>query len=322
MNSFLDPHDLAKLEGLQLRARKIVEGFMAGPHRSPYRGFSTEFAEHRAYVPGDEIRYVDWKVFGRTDKYYVKQFEDETNLVCYLVLDVSASMRYQGPAAPLSKLEYAKCLAASLAWIVLNSHDAVSLTTYDEIVRSTLNPSSNATHLESILQVLQSSPESTTTRAGPLFHELAERFQKRGIVIILSDCIDELEPFAAGLKHLRHRQHEVALLQVLDPAELDFPFKQRMRFLDLEQEPGVITDPQTVRSAYLSEFQAFRDALQNHCYQQAIDYTLVRTDSAIDTVLSRLLVERSSSKHRSETIPQKRRAAGRQSGLRSRTSPS
>ena len=321
MNSFLDPHYLAKLEGLQLRARKIVEGFMAGPHRSPYRGFSTEFAEHRAYVPGDEIRYVDWKVFGRTDKYYVKQFEDETNLVCYLVLDVSASMGYQGPSAPLSKLEYAKCLAASLAWIVLNSHDAVSLTTYDEIVRATLNPSSNATHLESILQVLQSNPESTTTRAGPVFHELAERFQKRGIVIILSDCIDELEPFAAGLKHLRHRQHEVALLQVLDPAELDFPFTQRMRFLDLEQEPGVITDPQTVRSAYLSEFQAFRDALQNHCYQQAIDYTLVRTDSAIDTVLSRLLVERTSSKHRSGTTPQKSRATDSQRGLRSRTSP-
>ncbi|MBB77096.1 MAG: DUF58 domain-containing protein [Planctomycetaceae bacterium] len=319
MNSFLNPHHLAKLEGLQLRARKIVEGFMAGPHRSPYRGFSTEFAEHRPYVPGDEIRYVDWKVFGRTDKYYVKQFVDETNLVCYLVLDVSASMHYQGPAAPLSKLEYAQCLAASLAWIVLNRHDAVSLTTYDEVVRTSLNPSSSATHLEPILRVLQSNPRSTNTRGGPLFHELAERFQKRGIVIILSDCIDDLAPFSAGLKHLRHRQHEVALLQVLDPAELDFPFTQRMRFLDLEQEPGVITDPQTVRSAYLSEFQAFRDSLRNHCSQQSIDYTLVRTDSALDTVLSRFLVERGSD-HRSATTPQNSRAADGRGGPRPRTS--
>ena len=321
MSPFLDPHHLAKLDGLQLRARKIVEGFMAGPHRSPYRGFSTEFAEHRPYVPGDEIRYVDWKVFGRTDKYYVKQFEDETNLVCYLVLDVSASMRYQGPSAPLSKLEYAQCLAASLAWIVLNSHDAVSLTTYDEVVRATLNPSSSATHLESILQVLQSNPESSATRAGPLFHELAERFQKRGIVIILSDCIDELAPFAAGLKHLRHRQHEVALLQILDPAELDFPFTQRMRFQDLEQEPNVVTDTQSVRTAYLSEFQAFRDSLQNHCYQQAIDYTLVRTDSALDNVLSRFLVERGTNQ-RSDTTSQNRSGTGSRGEPRPRTSPS
>ena len=134
MSSFLDPHHLAQLEGLQLRARRIVEGFVAGPHRSPFRGFSTEFAEHRPYVPGDEIRYVDWKAFARTDKFYVKQFEDETNLCCYLVLDVSASMRYRGPDTDLNKLEYAQCLTASLAWLILRSQDAVSLTTYDDVI--------------------------------------------------------------------------------------------------------------------------------------------------------------------------------------------
>ena len=320
MSPFLDPHHLAKIEGLQLRARKIVEGFMAGPHRSPYRGFSTEFAEHRPYVPGDEIRYVDWKAFGRTDKYYVKQFEDETNLICYLVLDVSASMRYQGPTAPLSKLAYAQCLAASLAWIVLNSQDAVSLTTYDESIRANLHPSSSATHLESILQVLQSNHEATTTRSGPLFHELAERFQKRGIVIILSDCIDELAPLAAGLEHLRHRQHEVALLQIVDPAELDFPFTQRMRFLDLEQQPSVITDAQTVRTAYLAEFQAFRDALQHHCRQHAIDYTLVRTDSAPDMILNHFLVDRGTSSYSGKPA-QSGRVSGNTSGHRPHTAP-
>ena len=292
MSSFLDPHQLAQLEGLQLRARKIVEGFVAGPHRSPFRGFSTEFAEHRPYVPGDEIRYVDWKAFARTDKFYVKQFEDETNLVCYLVLDVSASMRYRGPDADLNKLEYAQCLIASLAWLILRSQDAVSLTTYDDAIRATLNPSASATHLESVIQVLESAPDKSSTCSGPIFHQLAERFQKRGIVVIVSDCFDDLPQFAAGLKHLRHRQHEVVLLQVLDPAELDFPFSERMRFRDLEHQGDVITDPGSVRAAYLAEFQAFRDSLRDHCRQQAIDYGLIRTDQPLDVALTGLLMER------------------------------
>ena len=179
-SEFLDPHVLAKLHGLELRAARIVEGYVAGLHRSPYQGFSNEFAEHREYTPGDDLRYVDWKVFGKTDKYYLKQFEAETNLICYLLLDISESMRYQGPTAPLSKLTYAQCVAASLAYLVLQQHDSVSLVTFDDEVRQLVRPSSSPRQLKQLLHVMEATSAVRKTRTGPMFHELAERLTRRG----------------------------------------------------------------------------------------------------------------------------------------------
>lgn len=290
--SSLDPRTLAKLKGLHLRARHIVEGYVAGLHRSPYQGFSIEFAEHREYAPGDDLRYVDWKVFGRTDKIYLKQYEDETNLLCYLALDVSESMQYQSDGAALSKFEYAQCLAAALAWLVIEQQDAIGLVTFDSQVRSLLRPSGNPSQIQQVLHVMETAQFGPKTSAGPIFHELAQRFKKRGIVVVLSDFFDDVNSLMAGLKHLRHRRHDVVLFQILDPAELDFPFQGPTQFKGLEQFPEVQADPQMLRRAYQREMNAFRKTLADGCRAQNIELATVRTDEPLDLVLSRFLATR------------------------------
>src|SRR4051812_37468601 len=187
ISPLLEPQTLAQLQGLELRARKIVEGYVAGLHRSPYRGFSNEFAEHREYAPGDDLRYVDWKVYGKSDRYYLKQFEEETNLLCYLLLDTSESMQYKGPQAALSKFEYAQSAAAALAYLVLHQRDAVGLITFDQEITQFIRPSSNATQLKQLVRVMEQSSAVRKTNTGPVFHDLAERISRRGIVVILSD---------------------------------------------------------------------------------------------------------------------------------------
>ena len=289
---FLDPRTLAKVKGLRLRARHIVEGYVAGLHRSPFRGFSIEFAEHREYVPGDDLRYLDWKVFGRTDKLYLKQYEDETNLICYLVLDISESMRYRGDPEGLSKFEYAQGLAAALAWLVLHQQDAVGLVTFDNQVRRFVAPSSNTAHLGDLLGVMEATQPQAKTAMGPIFHELAERFKKRGVVIVLSDLFDNVNNLLAGLKHFRHRRHDVALLHLLDPSELDFPFTRPTRFLGLEQRADVAADPRSLRRAYLAEFNNYLRDVQLGARLHSMDYRLVRTDHPPAAELSAFLARR------------------------------
>jgi uncharacterized protein (DUF58 family) len=289
---FLDPQTLARLAGLKLRARHIVEGYVAGLHRSPFRGFSIEFAEHREYAPGDDLRYVDWKVFGRTNKVYLKQYEDETNLVCYLVLDVSESMRYRGPRSPMSKLEYAQCIAASLAWLVLAQQDSVSLATFDTEVRAFLRPSSSPAQLQQLLGVMETTNGARKTATGPIFHDLAERLRKRGVVLILSDLFDDVDSMLAGLKHFRHRRHDVILMHILDPAELDFPFHGPTLFKGLEEMPEVLADPRSLRQAYLREFGSYLRSVQSAALAQQMDYRLIRTDQNLGLALSNYLSSR------------------------------
>ena len=289
---YLDPQTLAKLQGLELRARLIVEGYVSGGHRSPFHGFSIEFAEHREYVPGDDLRYVDWKVFGKTDKFYLKQYEEETNLVSYLLVDTSESMRYQSDGVALSKLEYAKCVAASLSYLILQQQDSVGLVTFDREVRSLVRASSNPSHLKQLLHVMQESVPERKTSTGPIFHDLAERLKKRGIVIILSDLFDDVPSMMAGLKHFRHRRHEVVMFHVLDPAELDFPFKQTTLFKGLEQLPEVLTDPRSLRKAYLEEFNRFLNEVRQGCRSNRVDYVPLRTDQSLDVALSSYLAAR------------------------------
>lgn len=292
---FLEPHTLAQLHGLELRARRIVEGYVSGVHRSPYHGFSIEFAEHREYAPGDDLRYVDWKVFGKTDKFYLKQYEDETNLIAYLVLDTSESMQYRGPDSPMSKLEYAQCIAASLSWLVLQHQDAVGLATFDSEVRSFIRPGSNATHLKQILHVLENVTSDKKTSTGPIFHDLAERCRKRGVVIILSDLFDDVPSMMAGLKHFRHRRHDCVVFHILDRAELDFPFRRLTKFKGLEQMPEVLTDPRSLRRAYLDEFNRFRRDVQTGCRGQQMDYHLLCTDQSLAVALRSYLAARMAS---------------------------
>jgi uncharacterized protein (DUF58 family) len=289
---YLDPQTLAKLQGLELRARLIVEGYVSGVHRSPYHGFSIEFAEHREYAQGDDLRFVDWKVYGKTDKYYLKQYEEETNLVSYLLLDTSESMRYRSSEAPLSKLEYAQCVAAALAYLVLQQQDSVGMVTFDKEIRALVRSSSNPSHLKHLLHVMETSVPERKTNTGPIFHDLAERLKKRGVVVILSDLFDNVTSMLAGLKHFRHRRHEVILFHILDPAELDFPFRQMTMFKGLEQLPDVLTDPRALRQAYLREFGAFLQAVKKGCRSQHVDYVQLRTDQSLEVALSTYLASR------------------------------
>lgn len=289
---YFDPQTLASIQGLELRARHIVEGYVSGLHASPYHGFSIEFAEHREYAPGDDLRYLDWKVFGKTDKFYLKQFEAETNLVSYLLLDTSESMAYQSASAPWSKLEYGKTAAAALAYLVLQQQDSIGLMTFDDRLRSSVRPSSNPSHLKQVLHALEDAPARRKTSVGPLLHDLAERLKRRGVVVIISDMFDDVRSVLAGLKHFRHRRHEVIVLHVLDPAEIEFPFDRPTLFKGLEGLPDVLTDPVSLRRAYLQEFGQFTKALEAGCRDQHFDYLRLRTDEPLDRVLSGYLAAR------------------------------
>jgi uncharacterized protein (DUF58 family) len=310
----LDPAVLARLKGLRLRAERIVEGFVSGLHRSPYQGFSNEFAEHREYVPGDDLRYVDWRAYGKSDRIYLKRFEEETNLIGYLVLDVSESMTYQSGqqavgsgqkeasrrrkssvdslAAPMSKLEYAQTAAAALAYLILKQQDAVGLATFDDRVRTLLKPSGSPSQLTPVIDAIAKSDGREKTSAGPIFHELAERFSRRGVVMILSDLFDDPEPLLAGLKHFRHRRHDVIVMHVLDPAELEFPFQQPTLFKGLESLGELLVDPVRLRKAYKEEFDHFRNEVAAGCRSQGADYVLLRTDRPLDAALTAYLHQR------------------------------
>lgn len=288
----LDPQLLARLKGLRLRARLMMEGYVSGVHRSPFHGFSVEFAEHREYVPGDDLRYLDWKVLARTDKYYLKQFEEETNLACYLLLDTSESMSYRSPTAPISKLDYARRAAAAVAYIVLNQQDSVGLVTFDSEIRFFIRPSSNPSRLKEIMQAMSEAPASRRTAVGPIFHDLAERVKRRGIIFVFSDLFDDLEAMLAGLKHLHHCRHEVVLMQVLDPAEVMFPFEQLTLFRGLELPNEVLVAPAAIRAAYRREFSEYLRKLRVGCRALAVDHVLLRTDQPLEVSLARYLASR------------------------------
>ena len=290
---YLDPQTLAKIQGLELRARRVIEGYVSGAHRSPYHGFSVEFAEHREYVPGDDLRHVDWKVFGRTDKFYLKQYEEETNLICYLVLDISQSMDFTSNPESLTKLEYAKCIAAVLSYLVLRQQDSVGLVTLDNEIRSFIRQSGNPLHIKQILQVLEESTGEKKTDTGPIFHDLAERLTKRGLVMIFSDLFDNVPSMMTGLKHFRHRRHEVVVFHVLDPAEVEFPFRQTTLFKGLEEYPEIVTNPRLLRKAYLEEFGAFQRSVKGGCRLRQVEYVPMSTDLPLDVALSTFLASRS-----------------------------
>ena len=289
---YFDPQTLAKLAGLDLKARLIVEGYLTGLHKSPYSGFSVEFAEHREYSPGDDVRYVDWKVFGKTDRFYLKRFEEETNFACHLLLDASESMSYRSKGAAVSKLEYAQYVAASLAHLVIRQQDAVGLSTFNTSVTRFLGPSSQPAHLKQLVHVMEHTHAGGETALGPIFHDLAERIRKRGLVIILSDLFDDVGTLLSGLKHFRHRWHDVSVMQVIDPAEQDFPFEDPTRFRGLEGLPEQNAEPRALRRAYQAEFENFLKQVRGVCGDLRMDYVLLRTDRPLDIALRSFLTRR------------------------------
>ena len=288
----LDPAAIARLAGLELRARHVVDGYLAGRRRSRRRGQSVEFAEHREYVPGDDPRYVDWKAFGKTDRMFLKQYEAETNLVCTLAVDVSESMRYRSAQAALSKFDYGACLATALALLVYEQRDSVGLFTFDDRVRDSVPISANPNDLAQIAWTLERSAGARQSRFKDAFDEIADRQRRRSVTVVVSDLLADPAATLEGLKHLHYRRHEVLVLHVLDPAEIEFPFERATRFQGLEALPEVQVEPAGVRRAYRAALQRYLDRLQAGCRDAQIDYELCRTDEPLDAPLRRLLTRR------------------------------
>ncbi len=287
--NYLQPEVLAKLTGLDLKARMIVEGFVTGLHKSPFQGFSVEFAEHREYVPGDDLRHVDWKVFGKSDRIYVKQYEEETNFACHVVVDASDSMSYRSRGAAMSKLEYAKHIAAVLAYVIVQQQDAVGLVTVGDRVLDFIRASTQPSHLKQLHHVLEQAQPAGETALGPVLHDIAERIRKRGLIIVLSDFFDDPESLLLGLKHLHHRRHDVRLLQVIDPAEQDFPFEDPTLFKGLEVPTQLLSEPRSIRRAYRNEFDAFLKTIQRQAHDLNMEYVLLRSDMPLDAALTHVL---------------------------------
>ncbi|HYV39563.1 MAG TPA: DUF58 domain-containing protein, partial [Gemmataceae bacterium] len=267
-----------------------VEGYISGMHKSPYHGFSVEFAQHREYVPGDDIKHIDWKVYGRTGRFYLKQYDEDTNLVCWLLLDISDSMRYG--SNQVTKYDYACMAAASLAYLILQQSDSVGLVTFDNQIRRFMKPSSQPSHLKEMIQVMNEGASQAKTRMAPLFHDMAERISRRSIIFLISDMFDEVPDLLLGLKHLRHKRHEVVLWHVLDNYELTFPFQEATLFNGLEEYPPLLTEPRSLRQGYLEQFGKFVDDLKLGCRSQNIDYVQLRTDTRLDVALSSYLAHR------------------------------
>jgi len=286
----LDPETLARICALELHARQIVDGYLTGMHRSPQHGFSVEFAQHREYVPGDDIRHIDWKVWGRTERYFLKQYELETNLVCWLLVDASDSMRYA--SGDISKYDYACRTAAALGYLVARQSDSVGLATFDNQVRGFLRPASQPSHLKDMLRILVGGPSQEQSRIGGVLHDAAERFARRGVVLIFSDLFDEPDEVLEGLKHLRYLRHDVVVFHVMDPAEHEFPFRQATMFRGLEQWPELLTDPLGVRMGYLDELRKFLDEIERGCRLHDIDYVSMRTDRDLGIALAEYLGKR------------------------------
>jgi uncharacterized protein (DUF58 family) len=287
---YLDPEILQKIGSLELVAREVVEGTRVGMHKSPLRGFSTEFVWHRPYVHGDELRHLDWRVYARTGRYYIKLFEAETNFTANLLLDASSSMRYCSNR--ISKLEYAKYLAACLSYLVLQQRDSVGLAVFDSQLRRYIEPKGTMGVIRNIAEELENAHDEPRTDIAALLHEFARRIPRRGLVILFSDLFDHVEDFLAGLDHLRFQGHNVIVFHILDPHELTFPFDGSWKFKGLELDGEIVTQPKRIRSAYLEELRKFLRTIKLSCERSQVDYILVDTSRPINVVLSAYLIAR------------------------------
>ncbi|HEX7795273.1 MAG TPA: DUF58 domain-containing protein [Vicinamibacterales bacterium] len=280
---FLDPAVGARLSNLELKARTVVEGFLSGLHRSPFKGFSVEFAEYRQYIPGDDLSTIDWKVYARSDRHYVKKFEEETNLNCHVMLDISGSMAYGSRG--ITKYEYGQCLAASLAYLMNRQRDGVGLAAFDERIVTMLPASARPGHLSAMLVTLDRLQLGTETNVSKPLHQLADSLSKRGMVVLISDLLDDPERVIRGLKHFRFRGTDVIVFQLLDPDELAFPFQRATRFEDMETRDEVLAQPLMVREHYLKAIGGLIERYKQELGAAGIDYQLLTTDQPLELAL-------------------------------------
>lgn len=287
--NYFDPRVLSELRGLELRARRIMEGLVAGLHKSPFQGFSVEFAEHREYSPGDDFRHIDWRVFARTDRYYVRTYEQETNFDCYVVVDSSESMQFKSDDSAVSKFEYAQLLAVALGWLVLRQRDGAGLCLFDREVTDFVPPSNAPAHLHRIIDMLDVARTSEASAIGSSLHSLTRRLPRRGVIMVLSDLFEEHDALIGGLKNLRHAGHDVSLLQLVDAVEQEFPYDSPTMFRGMESLADHAVDPRSLAKAYREEFNSFQKQLRFSCQRQGIDHTLVQTKEPIDTAIARSL---------------------------------
>ena len=288
---YMNVSTINKIDNLFLRARLVVEGFIIGMHKSPYHGFSVEFSEHRPYGYGDEIKYIDWKLWGKTDRFYIKQFEEETNLKCHLILDKSASMNYG--SIDITKFDYSKNLSAALIYLMIKQQDAVGLTTFDDKIDLTIPPRSKKGHLNLLLQTMHRAKVGGETNVSSLLHSLAESIHKRGLIILISDLLDDEKKIINGLRHFRHKGHEVIIFHVVDPKEMNLDFDDNINFIDMENDEKLIVDSRQIKSSYNKAFNKFCSYYKNQCLKNNIDYVSLNTTDSLDISLMQYLIKRS-----------------------------
>ena len=287
---FLQPEVVAQLNSMLLRAKMVVEGYIIGKHRSPYHGFSVEFAEHRSYGFGDEIRHIDWKLFGKTDRLYIKRYEEETNLSAHLILDISKSMLYGNNR--ITKLNYSNSLIAALSYLMINQQDAVGLVQFSDKIDNFILPKSRPSHLNIVLSQLNDDLAGLDTEIEPVLHEMAERISKRGLVILCSDLLDEPEKIINGLKHFRHKNQEVIVFHILDRKELQFDFNSRVKFLDMETKQEIVSEPWHIRSSYIKLVSDLQKFFRKKCRENLIDYVPIFTDQSLEICITEYLNKR------------------------------
>lgn len=287
----LKPEIIAKLGRIDFKARLVVEGFLSGLHRSPYKGFSVEFTEYRPYMPGDSIKRIDWKVYAKTDKFFVKEYEEETNLKAYLLLDSSGSMGYS--SNHITKLEYASYLAASLAYLLLRQRDSAGLVIFTSKIETYIPPRSSFAHLYNILKEIDRVKPGKDTDLASTFHELATRIKRRGLIIIFSDLFDNKEEVLKALHHFRHKKHEVLVFHILDKNELEFSFNNPLVLKDMESSKEMTVDPRVLRKEYHKAIEEFIKNFKHKCQERLIDYHLLTTDTPLDYALLSYLAKRS-----------------------------
>ncbi|MDG2407960.1 MAG: DUF58 domain-containing protein [Pirellulales bacterium] len=294
---YLHPESIARISRLELRAHRVVEGFLSGIHRSPRFGQSVEFLQHRQYVPGDDLRHVDWKVWAKQDRFYVKQFEDDTNMPVTMLVDVSASMQYG--SGPLSKYDYGCTAAASLAYLLLRQQDMVGCVAFDQSIRFQVPQRSKKNHLEAITQALVTGAPSEKTEFYPILRKVAEEIPRRGMTILISDLLADTDGLFRGLKLLRKRGHDIMVLHVLDDDEIDFPFNGPTRFEGLESASALSCNPRALRDGYLDAMADFLKRVRRGCTSNACDYDLIRTSQPLSAVLAAYLHRRMGMQRRS-----------------------
>ncbi len=295
--NYLDPAVLAEIDRMELRARYVVEGFISGLHKSPYHGQSVEFAQHRQYVPGDDVSHIDWKVWARADRFYIKQYEEETNLDCTILLDCSRSMDYGQNRSGMSKFTYAATLAASLAYLLQKQQDASGLVLFDRDVRTELPPSSHPRHLHALLDTLQNTEVDERSEVAEVLPRIAARLKKRGLVVVISDLFYDLEALEKGLSQLRHKRQEVVVFHVLHEDDRTFPFRDNTLFRGLEADNEIMAEPPALRRAYLEALEQFQHNVRQICSKAAIDYVSLSTAEPLQAALSRYLASRQRIRH-------------------------